>query len=103
MEAVLDQELHHIQKHRDDGGAGGGGGDGHGVADMKAVDPRRLWPAHVPAQVVTDGDGGPTGSSYRRDYIQFRKYRAVVLLPTSSVESCSAPRRLRQASRLYNS
>lgn len=33
-----------------DGGAGGVGGDGHGVADMKAVDPRRLWPAHVPAQ-----------------------------------------------------
>ena len=101
-EAVLDQELHDIQKQCDDGGAGGVGGDGHGVADMKAVGPRRLWPAHVPAQVVTDGDGGPTGSSYRRDYIQFRQYRAVVLQPICSVQSCSAPRRLRQASRVYD-
>ena len=85
-----------------DGGAGGVGGNGHGVADMKAVDPRRLWPAHVPAQVVTDGDGGSTSSSYRRDYIRFRQYRAVLLLPIGSVESYSAPHRLRQASRLYN-
>ena len=68
-EAVLDQELHDIQKQCDDGGAGGVGGDGHGVADMKAVGPRRLWPAHVPAQMVTDGHGGLTGLSYRRDHI----------------------------------
>ena len=70
-----------------DGGAGGVGGDGHGVADMKAVDPRRLWPAHVPTQVVTDGHGGPTGSSYRRDHMQIQQCTHLSILLTLRTNS----------------
>ena len=63
-----------------DGGAGGVGGDGHGVADMKAVDPRRLWPAHVSAH-------GPTGSSYRRDHMQIQQCTNLSILLTLRTNS----------------